>query len=111
MDIVETRQGAVTVLRPSGPLAMGDAEACKSRAVDAKNRSLGRFVVDASSMSYIDSQGLQVLVDLCSDMSDSGQTLRLCGVNETVREVLELVGVADRFEFCIDVNSAVRSFL
>ncbi len=111
MEIIETRQGAVTVLKPSGPLALGDADQFKVRATEAKTRSLGRFVVDASAMAYLDSQGLEALVQISNDMAESGQTLRLCAANETVREVLELVGVAERFEFCIDVNTAVRSFL
>lgn len=111
MDIHETRQGAVTVLKPAGPLALGDADQFKARALEARARSLGRFVVDASAMSYVDSQGLEALVDVSNDMADAGQPLRLCGVNETVREVLDLVGVAERFEFCLDVNTAVRSFL
>lgn len=111
MDIVESRQGAVTVLKPSGALALGDADEFKSRAMEARSRSLGRFVIDASTMSYLDSQGLEALVHIANDMAESGQPLRLCNVNETVREVLDLVGVSERFEFCLDVNSAVRSFL
>ncbi len=111
MEIIETRQGAVTVLKPAGPLALGDAEEFKVKALDARHRSLGRFVVDASLMTYLDSQGLEALVEVSNDMADSGQPLRLCGTNETVREVLDLVGVAERFEFCLDVNTAVRSFL
>ncbi|MCC6428354.1 MAG: STAS domain-containing protein [Phycisphaerales bacterium] len=111
MEIIETRQGAVTVLKPAGPLALGDADQFKLKAIEAKTRSLGRFVVDASAMAYMDSQGLEALVLISNEMADAGQTLRLCGANETVREVLELVGVSERFEFCIDVNTAVRSFL
>ncbi|MBL8964118.1 MAG: STAS domain-containing protein [Phycisphaeraceae bacterium] len=111
MDITETRQGAVTVLRPEGPLVQGDADEFRDRAVDARTRSLGRFVIDAGSMTYVDSRGLEALLEVSNQMADAGQTLRVCSVNETVREVLELVGLAERFEFCLDVNTAVRSFL
>ena len=45
------------------------------------------------------------------DLSAGGRALRLCGTGETLREVLELTGLADRFEFYEDVNIAVRSFL
>jgi anti-sigma B factor antagonist len=111
MEIDETRHGAVTVIRPGGPLAMGDAEQFRAFAADVKVRSLGRFIVDVSAVAYIDSAGLESLAGLSAEMADAGQTLKLCGVNETVREVFDLVGVSDQFEFCVDVTSAVRSFL
>ena len=41
----------------------------------------------------------------------SGQMLRRCGANKTVREVFALVGIAPQFEQFEDVNTAVGSFL
>lgn len=111
MDIHETREGSVTVLRPVGALVQAEADQFRERANEAYQRSLGRFVVDASDVQFIDSQGLEVLLSLADAMSDAGRTLVLCGSNETLREVLDLTGLEDRFEHCVDVNTAVRSFL
>jgi len=94
MEIQETRQGAVTVVRPQGPLALGDAEQFKSVVDDAVRRSLGRVLVDAADA-----------------LAKTGRALHVCCVNETIREVLHMTGLADRFEHFEDVNSAVRSFL
>ena len=74
-------------------------------------RSLGRFVLDASMIAFVDSQGLEVLVTASDELAGSGRSVRLCGATETLREVLDLTGNADRFEHFADVNSAVRSFL
>lgn len=111
MEIQETRQGAVTVVRPQGPLALGDAEQFKSVVDDAVRRSLGRLVVDAGAIAYVDSRGLEVLVDASDALAKTGRALHVCCVNETIREVLHMTGLADRFEHFEDVNSAVRSFL
>jgi anti-sigma B factor antagonist len=111
MDIEEQRQGAVTVLRPLGPLAVDDATRFKRRAEDALNKSLGRFVIDTSSIPYVDSEGLEALVDLSELLSQSGHALKLCGTNETLREVFDLADVSSLFEHYEDVNTAVRSFL
>lgn len=111
MEIQEQRQGAVTVLKPMGALAQGDADQFKSLAAGVVVRSLGRIVVDASAVAYVDSRGLEVLVEITDELSQGGRALRLCGTNETVREVLELTDLADRFEHFEDVTSAVRSFL
>lgn len=111
MEIAENRHGAVTVVKPVGPLVGPDGDRFKAHVADVIARSLGRFVVDASAIPLLDSRALEVLVELADGLSDSGQALRLCGANETVREILELTDLANRFEHYSDVNTAVRSFL
>ena len=44
-------------------------------------------------------------------LAQSGNALKLCGVNETVREVLDLTDLTSLFEYFEDINAAVRSYL
>jgi anti-anti-sigma factor len=111
MDIHEQAQGAVTVLKPSGPLTDADAEQFKTRAIDLVTRNLGRVVIDASAMPFVDSRGIEALADITDQLSQSGRALKLCGANLTIRQVLELTGWSDAFEYFDDVTSGVRSFL
>lgn len=111
MQIGEQRQGAVTVLKPQGPLVGADAEQFKSEVTQAVERSLGRMVIDASAIPYCDSRGLEVMVEVSQALAESGQSLRLCGAVEVVREVLEITDLANHFEHYQDVQTAVRSFL
>lgn len=111
MQIESERQGAVTVLKPRGPLVADDAEVLRHKGGQAIAESLGRLVVDASAIVYLDSKGIEALLDLADELSDAGQTLKLARTNETVREVLELTETAAMFEHFEDVQSAVRSFL
>ncbi len=111
MEIAESRQGAVTVLKPMGPLVQADAAQFRDGVGDATGRSMGRLVIDASQIPYVDSQGLEALLAASDLLGAGGRTLRLCGVSETVREVLDLTGLAERFEIFEDPTQAVRSFL
>ena len=111
MKINEQLQGAVTVLRPEGPLIDTEAAVVKQRLLQTLSSSLGRFVVDMSAIPYVDSKGLEALVEVTEEMGRSGQALRMCGANKTVREVLELTDLASLFEHFEDANTAVRSFL
>ena len=111
MEFQETNHGAVTVLKPIGPVTAADADAFRQRAADIFTNSRGRFVVDASGVPFVDSRGVEVLVDVTEQMSDSGRSLKLCGASDTLREVLNLTGWATSFEFFDDVQVAVRSFL
>ena len=112
MILHEQKHGAVTVLRPEGPLAGAeDAGELKTRLIELLSSNLGRCVVDASAVPFVDSKGLEALVETNEEMAGSGHVLKLCGANETVRQVLELTELASRFEHFADVNAGVRSFL
>ena len=110
MNLQEQVQGAVTVLRLQGPLIQEDAEQFLSRLNQVMSKSLGRFVVDAAGIPFVDSQGLEALVDAAEELSKGGRSLKLSGVNETLREVLDLTDLASMFDIYEDVNTAVRSF-
>jgi len=111
MKIQEQRHGAVTVLRPDGPLVDQDVVPFRQQLNNVRRSSLGRVVVDMGAVPWVDSKGLETLVEVTRELADSGQALRLCQTNETVREVFEITEIASMFDHYDDVNSAVRSFL
>lgn len=111
MEFTEQRHGAVSVIRPGGALVDTDAEQFRNRLADAVGESMGRLVVDAGEISYLDSKGLESMIDISEMLSESGRVLKLCRVNETLREVFELTQTAGWFECFDDINAAVRSFL
>ena len=111
MEIQEQRHGAVTVLKPMGPILVGESVILRQRLAEAISRSMGRCIIDATLIAYVDSTGLELLVETADDLAESGRSLRVCNATETLREVFDLTGVADRFEHYDDVNGAVRSFL
>jgi anti-sigma B factor antagonist len=103
--------GGVAVMKPEGPITWANAEEFKIEMSEAIGKNLGRIVLDATSVAYVDSKGLGVLVELTQKLAQSGKTLKLCHVNETVSQVIELTGLRPLFECFDDINSAVRSFL
>jgi anti-sigma B factor antagonist len=111
MKIQAQQKGAVTIVRPEGPLLEIDAEQVKKALLDTSAETLGRVVLDMEAIPFVDSRGLEVLVEVTEEMSESGQALKLCAANKTVREVLELTALAPLFEHFEDVSSAARSFL
>ncbi|MBX9735493.1 MAG: STAS domain-containing protein [Phycisphaerales bacterium] len=111
MQITEQQHGAVTVLSPQGPLVGVDADAFRTAAIEVMGRSRGRFVVDATGIAYVDSRGLEAILDVTERLASSGGALKVCASGETLREVLQLTEVYPMLEHFVDVNSAVRSFL
>jgi stage II sporulation protein AA (anti-sigma F factor antagonist) len=111
MDIKEQKQGAVLVLRPAGPLAREDAETVKTRALEVIRHNYGRVVIDGSDVPYVDSAGLEALLDLNDELAAGGRCLKLCALTDTVREVLDLIDLAPQFDLYEDTTTAVRSFV
>ncbi len=98
------------MLGPDGALTQEDAEQFKDHLRHALSESSGRVVVDLSAVPFVDSRGLEVLVEANDVLGEGGRSLKLCGINETIREVLDLTGLALRFDHFDDTNSALRSF-
>jgi len=111
MRIQEQQLGAVTVLKPEGPVVEAEAAALKARLLAALSTNLGRFVVDMSAVPFVDSLGLEALADVSEELARVGQVLRVCGVSRTVREVFDLTDLSSLFDHFDDATAAVRSFL
>jgi anti-anti-sigma factor len=111
VEIATQRQGAVTVVQPQGALLEADADQVKSTLLQTASANLGRVVLDMEAIPFVDSRGLEVMVEVSEELSEGGQVLKLCGANKTVREVLEITELAAQFEYFEDASSAARSFL
>ena len=111
MNIDAKRVGTVDVLTPQGPLVDEDAE----RFIEALKTKLQapnpRFVLDLHEVPYVDSRGIEGLVEAALDLQQRGGRLRLAAVTATCREVFELTGQTQRVEFFDETTDAVRSFL
>ncbi|MCH8218318.1 MAG: STAS domain-containing protein [Planctomycetes bacterium] len=111
MEIKIEQRCAVTLVRPEGPLTSAEAETLKSTMLELIEENLGRVVLDASEIAYVDSRGLETLVEVTQELAPGGKALKLCAVNETLQQVLDLTDLASQFEQFEDANSAIRSFL
>jgi len=56
-------------------------------------------VIDCSSLEYISSSGLRILLGILKQSKACGSSVTLKNVNDVIREVLELTGFVSLFEF------------
>ena len=111
MQIDEQRHGGVTVLRARGAIAGEDASDYATRLDRVAREALGRIVLDMSGVPYVDSAALESILGTGDVLAGMGRSIKLCCVNETLREVLDLTGVGSSVEQFESVPDAVRSFL
>lgn len=110
MKIETQLHGSVSVLVPHGPLAGDDVEDCRralSMAIDQKS---GRVVLDLGDVPYLDSGGIELLLELCTGQPAAAARPRLVQLGETTREALDLTDALPRLTVFDTVENAIRSY-
>ena len=91
----------VSEARTSGALVLGlfkrldstTARAVEERILGAVDAGDHRLVLDLTQLDYISSAGLRVLLVAANRLKVAGGKLALCGLNDHVREVLDIAGL------------------
>ena len=109
MNIEQQQQGEVTVLIPHGPVIGTEVDQLAERIARVLDGNCRAIVLDTSRVAFVDSRGLEALVDATEQLIRNGQVLKLAGANEMLKEVLELTELASLFEQYDDADTAVRS--
>jgi anti-anti-sigma factor len=94
MHITTRTQQGVTLVAVAGKLDSNTSPEAQ-QAFEAILAGGGRkIVVDFTALDYISSAGLRVLLGTAKRLSGGAGTLRLFGLNDTVREVFQISGFA-----------------
>ena len=111
LQIAEHQQGDVTVLTLAGELTLDDGDLAFGRYVDQMIAAGRRqIVVDLSSVSYIDSAGVGMLVAESQRLTRQEGAMRLARLTARSHHLLAMLKLKFVFEIYDDVESAVRSF-
>jgi anti-anti-sigma factor len=110
MQIEIERRGQVTVASVKGNVD-GLTSAELNRVLGGEVAGGGhRMVVALEGVDYTSSAGLRVLLAVVKEARSLGGDVRLAGVRDNVRKVLELSGFTSILKLFPDVDAAVASF-
>lgn len=98
MEIQNVRQGGFFAIRPQGILSGEDAASLGRHLSELAADGKSDVVLDCSGLRFVDSQGLEVLVNAAEEFIRAGRALKLSGVKSAFREVLDLTDLAPLFE-------------
>jgi anti-sigma B factor antagonist len=110
MKLSAKRAGDAVVVEFSGTrLEAAQADEFKKKLIYLIDRNCRKIALDISSVTFIDSTGLGVLVSALKLVGGEGD-LVLAGVGDSVMKVLKLTRMDRVFKIYPDVRSAVRAF-
>ena len=99
----------MTVIKPYGPIAGSDSDLFQAHLMRLVAERPPRIVLDASKVSFMDSRGLEAIAEATEQLIRTGEALKLAGVSETLREVLELTELAPLFEEYDDLPACLAA--
>ncbi len=108
MKIDLQQHGIVIVLRPHGALAADDVDAFTRAMQDATDKTGGRVVVDMSDVPFLDSRGIETLLQQGAGQSGVNPPT-FAALGETCREALDLTEALPRLRTFDTVENAIRS--
>ncbi|GAB4545151.1 MAG: hypothetical protein Tsb0013_02820 [Phycisphaerales bacterium] len=100
----------ICVMTLSGEFTHDDTDvfhrALGNRVEQGRTRHL---IVDCQHLEFIDSKGLETLIDLQQTLAGSGGAVRLASPDDTVSTILRLTRLESALEACQTIEDAVRS--
>ena len=102
--------GGVTVVRCIGRIVFGDEAAALRSTLKNILTTNKKILLDLSEVSYIDSGGLGTLVGVYSSARSAGAEIKLSGLGQRVRDVLQITKLVTVFEVYDSEQKALAAF-
>jgi anti-anti-sigma factor len=97
MDIQKERVGDVHVVTADGRLDGIYSSAFANQVGELITGTNPKILIDFTNIDFVTSAGLRAVLLLMRKAKASGGAFALCGVNDQVREVLDVSGFAEMF--------------
>ena len=97
MDIQKDRVGDVDVVTAEGRLDGIYSSAFANQVGELISGPHPKVLIDFSNIDFVTSAGLRAVLLLMKKATAAGGSFALCGLNDQVREVLDISGLADMF--------------
>ena len=110
MGLRDDESTRVTTLTPEKPLLEENLSPLQAELDALVAAGRPRVVLDLGSVQFIDSRGLEFLVDAARKLRAAGGRLRLANPNPLCSEILSATRVDREVEVCFDLRQAGRSF-
>ena len=111
MDLISKESGGVSILEISGRFDSHTAPAVREWLLSETAAAPANIVINLGNVEFIDSTGLSTLVQGMKRARELNGDIRLSGLRQPVRMVIELTRLDKVFETYITEDEAVRAFL
>jgi anti-sigma B factor antagonist len=106
-----TLDNGIGLIEPSGSLIGGPETDNLRRAIaDFAGRDYSRLLIDLSSVTYLNSTAIGVLVSGLTTYSKKGWQLKLCGINKNIDSIFVITKLSLAFDVHDTRKEALAAF-
>ena len=104
-------KGSYAVLEISGNLIdKNQANPLLDEIQELINKGTKSFVISMENFRYLNSNGLNVLVNILTKSRKSGGDTTICSINDKIKELLIITKLNTVFNITEDLTGAIRQF-
>jgi anti-sigma B factor antagonist len=108
---IETRQtDGVTIVSCQGRIVFGEEAAALRESLKRVLESTRQVVLNLAGVTYLDSGGLGTLVGVYSSARATGADIKLTGLGQRLRDVLQITKLVTVFEVYDTEQQAIGAF-
>lgn len=102
--------GASSVVNPGESLTYQNCKELEDLTKGLISKNQTRIVLDCKNMPFIDSKGLELLLQLHSELKKRGGAIKITGLNAVCRDILLSTRLINVFLVYEDIAEALRSY-
>lgn len=110
MNVSIDKAGDAAVIHLKGSLDADSVALFKKKTANLIGTQKINLVLDASSLEFVDSMGLGVLISLLRKVRAVDGDMKVAGLKQEVRDVFEITRLHRLFDIFPDSESAQKSF-
>ena len=111
MKIKKTKIGVISYIEPETPIADEVVSQLRKAVDDWFKESEYKLVINFRSVPYIDSEGLEALLDILAEVRKKGGSIKLADPNSVCSDIFTATRLDTIFEIYSSADKAGRSFL
>ncbi len=100
--------GAMTVLAPKESLTYQNCEELEATFNECINQYKNKIILDCEGISFIDSEGLELLVRIDEKLRKGGGILKIVGLNDVCGDIFVATRLINIFYVYKDIHEAIR---
>ena len=99
--------GGRTVLTPESSITYENCSEIEKKIEDAIQLSNTEIILDCKHVGFLDSAGLELLVQTHADLQSKGSVLKIVGLNEVCRDIMLVTRILHVLFVYKDIHEAI----
>ena len=110
-QIGKARVSSRTILAPKDSLTYQNCEELEAMIRDGLDQQKTEIILDFKKISFMDSEGLELLLRMHGELKDRGAALKLIGLNTICLDILKATELIKVFRIYEDIHKAIKDVL